>query len=146
MGQLHQHLVLFNHTFEYLTRDPSAWMHKALNLRRGGGVVLIFSPNRGGINQLYGDFFDPLFSEDLIKVLGSEDIHFHVREIPADCDISLLDEADDNPDKIRLLSFLTQVDCREITPKRREYFKRVFQALREPGGRTIPHPATLFII
>ena len=63
-------LVLFNHTFEYLEGDPMTWLRKGLDLRRGGGVVLIFSPNRGGINKFYDDFFGPIFSDDLQRILG----------------------------------------------------------------------------
>ena len=142
----HFDLVLFNHTFEYLVGDPATWLRKSMDLRRGGGVVLIFSPDRGGINKLYGDFFSPIFADDIHRLLESENIAHSQREIPADCDVSLLDSEDQNTDKVCLLSFLTQVDCRELSEKRRTQFAEYFLSLRSPGSHTIPHPTTLFVL
>jgi SAM-dependent methyltransferase len=144
--QIEEHfdLVLFNHTFEYLDGDPAGWLAKARDLLDDNGRLVIFSPNRGGINKIYAEIATPHFSEDLVPHLIG--LSYSKRIIEAECDISLFDEDSDHPDRIRLLSFMTQADCRQVPASRREEFIHYYQALRSPGQDSIPHPTTLFVI
>ena len=59
--------------------------------------------------------------------------------------MSLLEESDPHRDKIKLLSFLTQRDCREIPLDARESYVGYYLSLRQDGP-TIPHPTTMFIL
>ena len=116
------------------------------------GTIFIFSPNRGGINKIYSEKFkdfegyEPFFSEDLEKLLIINEINFSTKTITADCDISLLQESNDNKDKIKLLSFLTQIDCRNLTIKQNDEYVSYYISLRKENQDTIPHPTTLFIL
>ncbi len=145
-------LILYNHVFEYLGGHHLKWIHKSLNLLSDNGNILIFSPDRGGINKIYDETmrdvngFDPFFSDDIERMLTSHFIEFSTKRILAECDISLLHESNDNPDKIRLLSFLTQIDCRTISDERKNEYVHYYQSLRGTSKNTIPHPATLFIL
>jgi SAM-dependent methyltransferase len=139
-------VVLFNHTFEYLDGDRLSWIQKSRDLLEEDGNVLIFSPNRGGINKYYDEVFAPCFSEDLAKLLAKVDIHHSRTTIEAECDLSLLAGGDDNPDNIRLLSFLTQIDCRELPVAIRREFIDYFLSLRNSDSSIIPHPTTLFVL
>lgn len=139
-------VVLFNHTFEYLDGDRLSWIQKSRELLAEAGNVLIFSPNRGGINKYYDEVFSPCFSEDLEQLLTMVDIRHSRTTIQAECDLALLAGGDDDPDKIRLLSFLTQVDCRELPAAMRETFVKYFLSLRNGDSSMIPHPTTLFVL
>ena len=62
----------------------------------------------------------------------------------AACDISSLDRADD--DAVKLLSFLTQRDCRKLPAPERQAQADYFRSLRPPGSSVIPHPFALFVL
>ena len=141
-------LILFNHVFEYLQGSHLKWIQKSKRLISDTGNICVFSPNRGGINKIYESVDDlaPFFANDLKTILADNAIQHTTNLLVANCDITMLGESDDNGDKIRLLSFLTQIDCRQIsTNKRREYLE-YFQSLRPAGKHTIPHPTTLITL
>ena len=138
--------VLFNHTFEYLDGDRLLWIQKSLDLLNQAGSVLIFSPHRGGINKYYGEAFSPCFSEDLELLLTTTEFQHSTTRINAECDLSLLSNENADPDKIRLLSFLTQVDCRELPPATLVEITDYFRSLGNGESSRIPHPATLFVL
>lgn len=144
-------IVLYNHTFEYLGGRPVTWLRKSQSLLTPGGSVIIFSPNRGGINRIYGEAIQelggwtPFFADDIEVTLKSHRIRFLKKRLVAECDISLLQESDPHPDKIKLLSFLTQRDCRAAPLEVRESYVEYYLSLRQ-NGRTIPHPTTMFIL
>lgn len=144
-------LILFNHVFEYFAEAHLQWIQKSLDLRSGAGNVFIFSPQRGGINKIYGEMmkkvsgFDPFFADDISSLLSENAIAYSSSELIAGCNISLLGEADDHAEKIMLLSFLTQLDCREITPEIREKYSTYYTSLIMDHNR-IPHPATFFVL
>ena len=145
-------MVLFNHVFEYLAEDPLTWVGKSLGLLADGGNVLVFSPNRGGINQIYQDVFaelvgtPPLFADDIEVMLDGSGIAFSMESMMAACDISALQRIGEDPEKLMLLSFLTQRDCREVMPEVRERYIEYYLSLRQPGESSIPHPVTLFVM
>ncbi len=145
-------MVLFNHVFEYLAGDPLTWIGKSLGLLADGGNVLVFSPNRGGINQIYQDVFaelvgtPPLFADDIEVMLDGSGIAFSMESMMAACDISALQRIGEDPEKLMLLSFLTQRDCRQVTPEVRERYIEFYLSLRRPGENSIPHPVTLFVM
>jgi SAM-dependent methyltransferase len=145
-------MVLFNHVFEYLTGDPLAWVGKSLGLLADGGNVLVFSPNRGGINQIYQDVFaelvgaPPFFANDIEVMLDGSGIVFSMESMTASCEVSALQRTGEDPEKLMLLSFLTQRDCREVTPEVRERYIEYYLSLRQPGESSIPHPVTLFVM
>jgi SAM-dependent methyltransferase len=141
-------LVLFAHTFEYLQGPPQHWVRKSLDLLAPAGLLLIVSPDRGGINQIYAERaegFQPIFSDDLRGALLEGEPVYATQPIQAECDISLLDRPDRPADAIALLSFLTQLDCRRLPEATRERFIDYYRALRPAGRSTIAHPATLFV-
>ena len=145
-------MVLFNHVFEYLAGDPLTWVGKSLGLLADGGNVLVFSPNRGGINQIYQDVFaelvgtPPFFADDIEVMLDGSGIAFSMESMMAACDISALQRIGEDPEKLMLLSFLTQRDCREVMPEVRERYIEYYLSLRRPGESSIPHPVTLFVM
>ena len=139
-------IVLFNHSFEYLDGDRLSWIQKSRELLAEAGIVLIFSPNRGGINKFYDEIFAPCFSEDLGQLLTESGIHHSTTSIHAECDVTLLAGRDDDPELIRLLSFLTQADCRELSSTRRRQFADYYLSLSKAETPMIPHPATLFVV
>jgi len=145
-------MVLFNHVFEYLAGDPLTWVGKSLGLLADGGNVLVFSPNRGGINQIYQDVFaelvgmPPFFADDIEVMLDGSGIAFSMESMMAACDISALQRIGGDPEKLMLLSFLTQRDCREVMPEVRERYIEYYLSLRRPGESSIPHPVTLFVM
>ena len=145
-------IVLFNHVFEYLGGDPLTWVRKALSLTADGGKVLIFSPLRGGINGVYEDVYvdargvPPLFADDIERLLSTASIPFVKRVMTASCDVALLHRQGPDLEKLKLLSFLTQTDCRELEDATREGYADYYLSLREPGVESIAHPAALFII
>lgn len=145
-------LILYNHMFEYLKNSYLKWINKSFNLLDENGRIFIFSPNRGGINKIYNEKYkdiegyEPFFSEDLEKLLLINAINYSTKIITADCNISLLQESNDNQDKIKLLSFLTQIDCRKLNIKQNDEYVRYYLSLRKKNKNTIPHPTTLFIL
>ena len=145
-------LILYNHVFEYLGDHHMKWIYKSFNLLSEDGNILIFSPNRGGINKIYAEMmkevsgFTPFFSDDIERILAGNSIEFASEVIIAECDISLLQAADDNPDKIKLLSFLTQIDCRKIPEQRKKKYLEYYLNLRNGNESTIPHPTTFFAL
>ena len=139
-------IVLFNHTFEYLAGDRLSWIQKSRGLLADAGNVLIFSPNRGGINKFYEEVFAPCFSDDLEQLLTMTDIDHSTTTIDAECDVTLLAGRDDDPELIRLLSFLTQADCRELSSISRREFVDYYLSLSKDETSMIAHPATLFVL
>ncbi len=145
-------IVLYNHVFEYLGKQHLRWINKSLNLRSDRGNVLIFSPNRGGINKIYAESmkevngFDPFFGDDIEAMLSNKSIPFYEKAIPGECDISLLDQPNEDPDKVRLLSFLTQMDCRPLCDAEKERYAEYYRSLSNDRKNFIPHPATLFAL
>ena len=139
-------IVLFNHTFEYLSGDRLSWIQKSRDLLVDAGNVMIFSPNRGGINKFYDEVFAPCFSEDLDQLLTHVGMKHSTSPIAGECDVVLLSGSDDDPDKMRLLSFLTQVDCRELPAARQRELVDYYLSLSGNGTSVIPHPATLFVL
>jgi SAM-dependent methyltransferase len=145
-------LVVFNHVFEYLPGEPVAWAHKATELLAAGGRVLIFSPNRGGINQIYEEEFiehlgaPPFFADDIERVLQSEGDAYAMESVEAACDLSLLLRDGEDPEQTKLLSFLTQRDCRGIPAELRQRYVDYYLSLRPPGSNSSPHPATLLVL
>jgi hypothetical protein len=43
-----------------------------------------------------------------------------------------------------LLSFLTQLDCRDLPVETRDRYVAYYLSLRDPGASSIAHPVTLF--
>lgn len=145
-------MTLYNHVFEYLGDHHLKWIRKSLKLLSDYGNVLIFSPNRGGINKIYKETmkglkgFEPFFADDIERILTDNLIEFSTEKIIAECDISLLQEPNDHPGKLMLLSFLAQVDCRTITNEKKNEYANYYKTLRYANTNTIPHPTTLFIL
>ncbi len=139
-------IVLFNHTFEYLSGDRLSWIQKSRDLLVEAGNVLIFSPNRGGINRFYEEVFAPCFSEDLDHLLTHVGMEHSTIAIEGACDVALLTVSDDDPDKMRLLSFLTQADCRDLPPAKQRELADYYLSLSGDESSIIPHPATLFVL
>lgn len=143
-------LILFNHVFEYFADSHLRWIQKSLALRTDTGKIMIFSPNRGGINKIYGEMmrhvngFDPFFADDLSSLLSGNAIKYSSSNLLAVCDISLLEETDENSEKIMLLSFLTQIDCRKISPEILAEYSTYYKSIR--NDHHIPHPTTLFVL
>ncbi len=144
-------IVLFSHTFEYLRGRPVTWLRKSESLLSPGGQVIIFSPNRGGINFFYEKGvqelggWSPFFADDIEAALQDLGTLFQKKLLVAECDVSLLNEGEPSPDKFKLLSFLSQRDCRGIPSDERRVYIDYYLSLRE-GGHTIPHPTTVFIL
>ncbi|GMQ84761.1 MAG: hypothetical protein BMS9Abin07_0325 [Acidimicrobiia bacterium] len=145
-------MVLFNHVFEYLAGDPLAWVGKSLRLLADGGDVLVFSPNRGGINQIYEQVFlelvgvAPFFADDIEGLLDGSGIAFSMESMTALCDVSALERTGEDPEKLMLLSFLSQRDCRDVPSQVRDQYIEYYLSLRHPGESSIPHPVTLFVM
>ena len=144
-------IVLHNHAFEYLRGSPGPWLRASQDMLTPDGNVVIFSPDRGGINGIYEELahepggWSPIFADDIEASLKSEGTRFKKKTLAGECDITLLWESDSHPDKIKLLSFLTQRDCTEAPLDERERYIEYFLSLRQTGG-TIPHPTTMFIV
>ena len=141
-------LILFNHVFEYLQGSHLNWIQKSKRLISDNGNIFIFSPNRGGINKIYESVENlaPFFANDLESILADNAIPYATKLLVANCDITILGESDDDGDKIRLLSFLTQIDCREISTNKRKEYLEYFQSLCPAGKHSIPHPTTLITL
>jgi SAM-dependent methyltransferase len=139
-------IVLFNHTFEYLSGDRLSWIQKSRDLLVGSGNVLIFSPNRGGINRFYEEVFAPCFSEDLDQLLTHVGMQHSTTAIQGESDVSLLSSDEDDLDRVRLLSFLTQADCRDLPLAKQSELADYFLSLSKDDSSIIPHPATLFVL
>ena len=145
-------LILFNHVFEYLPKNHLMWLKKAQGLLADKGCVIIFSPNKPGINKIYSETFhqlhgySPFFTAGVKEILDLNNIFYKSKEILAECDISLLRENEKHPEKLMLLSFLVQMDCRKMTLEKQNEYRDYFLSLRPFGKVTIPHPTTMFII
>ncbi len=143
-------LVLFNHVFEYLSGDALAWIGKSHELLGRGGRAMIFSPARGGINRIYEEAYaevtgsPPLFADDIERILDRSDTRFAADLITADCEVSVLERTGDDREKLMLLSFLTQLDCRDLPVETRDRYVAYYLSLREPDASSIAHPTTLF--
>lgn len=144
----HFDLILYNHVFEYLQADHLRWIRKSQKLVTNVGNILIFSPNIDSINKIYeaAQVFYPFFSNDLSNLLDANSIDYSTKLIVADCDISLLQEPDNNQEKVMLLSFLTQFDCRKVSAEKMIEYSDYFLSLRQDGKNGIPHPTTLFVL
>ncbi len=148
-------LVLFNHVLEYLHGDAleSIMRSQALLERHVEpvGSVMVFSPVRGGINGPYEEVYaqvvgtPPIFADDIEQTLEEAGIDYTAETMTAACDVSALDNQGDE-DAMKLLSFLTQQDCREVSESVREHYASYYRALRPPGSTKIPHPVQLFVL
>ena len=96
--------------------------------------------------KFYEEVFAPCFSDDLEQLLTLTDIDHSTTTIDAECDVTLLAGQNDDPELIRLLSFLTQADCRELSSTRRREFVDYYLSLSKAETLMIPHPATLFVL
>ena len=145
-------LVLFNHVIEYLGADAFGWIGRSRGMLRDDGSVMVFSPTRGGINQPYEETFveltgtPPIFADDVAHLLDAGGVAYAKETMIASCDISALDRPDADPEKVMLLSFLTQRDCRGLPEVVRQRYVDHYRSLRPPGERGIAHPTTLFAI
>ncbi len=145
-------LILFNHVFEYIPGNHLKLLKKAQWLLADGGHILLFSPSKPGINKIYAETFhhlhgySPVFAGEIGEILIKGDIPFKKKKIMGECDISLFKEAMKFHEKLMLLSFLTQIDCRRIPLEKQNEYLEYYLSLRFPGKDTIPHPATMFII
>lgn len=145
-------VVMFNHSFEYLSGPPARWVRKALGLLTEDGICLIYSPDRGDINAPYADMAEqayglaPRFSDDLKRALGAEGIHFAEYTILGMCSVEPLARPDQDEERTQLLSFLCQIDCREVGREARASMADYYLGLSVGGERTIPHPTTRFLI
>ena len=145
-------LVLFNHVVEYLGADAFGWIGRSKGMVRDDGSVMVFSPTRGGINQPYEETFveltgaPPVFADDIAHLLDAGGVAYAKETMIASCDISALDRPDADPEKVMLLSFLTQRDCRDLPEARRLRYVDYYSSLRPPGERGIAHPTTLFVV
>ncbi|MEK6221249.1 MAG: class I SAM-dependent methyltransferase [Chloroflexota bacterium] len=144
-------IILFNHVFEYLQADHLKWIKKSMSLLANDGHILIFSPLSGGINKYYADLmpqvngFAPFFAADIERILGAEKIGFSNQTIMGACDISLL-SGNNQEDKVKLLSFMTQMDCRAIAQEKQADYIAYYTSLAEQDQDKIPHPTSFFII
>lgn len=145
-------IILFNHVFEYLQKDHLKWIHKSQKLLAEEGQILIFSPQSDGINKYYAelmpevDGFTPFFAHDIEKMLADDKIDNESQTIKGVCDVSLLLAQDAEEEQIKLLSFLTQMDCRTLPAEKRAEYIAYYTSLTEEGDNKIPHPTTLFIL
>lgn len=145
-------IILYNHVFEYIREGQLDWMRKSLDLLAAGGKLLLFSPIQGGINAIYeqnmNEHFDyvPYYSADIEKMLSDAGMAFSKERIEGECDISLLDELDNDPNGTRLLSFLTQVDCRKVPGEQLAEQVSYFKSLAQQGDKRIPHPTDFFVL
>jgi SAM-dependent methyltransferase len=145
-------LVLLNHVFEYIPDQHAAMIAKARGLLGPDGQLLIFSPQRGGINRIYERemravrSWPPIFAEDIAAILAAGAIPFEATDLVAQCDISALAGDPDSAEPLELLSFLTQIDCRRVPSSVRADYVASFQSLAPAGQSQIPHPTTLFVL
>ncbi len=146
------HVVIFNHSLEYLAGPAARWVMKALRLLREDGICLIYSPDRGGINAPYEEFAQeiyglaPRFSDDLKRSMDAEGIRFTMRRIMGKCSVEPLQRSGREEDRIRLLSFLAQIDCRKVGREKRATMSDYYLGLRDGSEPLIPHPTTRFLI
>ncbi len=145
-------LFLFNHVFEYFPKGHSDLLEKARSLLNPGGRILLFSPMRGGINtiyaQRYAEFhgYTPVFADVLARLLEALGAPYTTKILQAECDIHLLADEEAHEEKLMLLSFLTQIDCRALRRQTQQEYIDFFLSLRENETIVIPHPTTLFVI
>lgn len=145
-------IVLLNHVFEYLRGDQARWLNATLSLLTEKGWVLVFSPLRGGINKIYEEQmrnirgWPPFFADDIESLLTAEGLEFSAKTLMAECAITALAVPGKTKEKIKLLSFLTQSDCRTAPDQKIEEFCSYFMSLSNDERPSIPHPTTLFMI
>jgi len=145
-------LILFNHVFEYIPDNHIKWLNKTQGLLADGGHILLFSPNKPGINKIYAETYhnmhgySPVFAGEIREILIKGDILFEEKKIMAECDISLFQDGEKFHERLMLLSFLTQIDCRKIPLEKRNDYLEYYLSLQLPGKDTIPHPTTMFKI
>lgn len=169
-------LLLFVHTFEYLIDDPLGSLQRAHALLNPGGRMLIFSPLRGGINAIYEQHTAGCFSDDLDRLLQTAGLQYQGGLIEAECDIAaLMSDSEvprapsnreaaqglaepsasaahgagtqpDHSERLALLSFLTQLDCRPLDPAQLKTFIDYYRSLRSPETGMVPHPTTAFLV
>lgn len=145
-------LVLFNHVLEYLQGAATESLARSRTLLTADGAVVVFSPTRGGINRPYEDTYaeltgaPPVFADDIERLLDEAVIGYTRETILASCDISALDRAGNDEEKMALLSFLTQRDCRELPEEARERYVDYYRLLRRAGESGIAHPTALFVL
>jgi ribosomal protein L11 methylase PrmA len=143
-------IILYNHVFEYIREGHKRWIHKSMKLLSKTGKIIIFSPLSGGINLLYEEnmksHFDylPFYSNDIANLLEKEKIEYSVETLNAECKIENLDNLESLGDGMRLLSFLCQIDCRNLSPDLTLKAADYFQSLAIEGK--VPHPADMFVI
>lgn len=145
-------VVLFNHVLEYFHGDALAAILQSQDLLEPDGAVVVFSPIRGGINGPYENVYTefvgiaPIFAGDIRRSLDEAGISYTAELMTAACDVSPLDRDDEDEQRMMLLSFLTQRDCRTVSKSVRDRYADYFRTLRTPGSATIPHPAMLFVL
>lgn len=144
-------LILFNHVFEYLSAGQERWLNKALGMLKPGGQIALYSPLRDEINFYYAKFQEeifkrsPYFSADIEGLLNSlAKIKFEQQTIMGKCDLSLIARSEMDPEAMKLLSFLCQIDAREMNSEQlyeiRDYFLGV------EADNWIAHPTDLYLI
>ena len=145
-------VILYNHVIEYIHEGHLDWIRKSLAHLSEDGKLLLFSPLRGGINAIYEKNMEelfgykPFYSDNIEGILTQAGIPFSRERIRGECAISLLDEIESDEDAIRLLSFLTQIDCRELPNKTKATQAAYFPNLARPGGKHIPHPTDFYVL
>lgn len=138
-------LVLFVHTFEYLRGDLVRCLGRAWRMLAHSGRLVLFSPQRGGINAIYEQVSQGSFANDLQRLLEAAGLEYSAEQVAAECTIEpLLDRH--HPERVALLSFLTQLDCRQVSADRQDRFSEYFRSLCEPQTALLPHPTTVFTI
>ncbi len=145
-------LILYNHVLEYLGDTALQELEKSLRFLSPGGKILIFSPQRGGINKPYAQVMlactgaEPLFADDIAALLEANEFSSSKTTLPASLDISPLLGSGRSPEKIELLSFLTQADCRVLPDDALAAFIRHYRSLLDGHPSRISHPTTLFTV
>jgi SAM-dependent methyltransferase len=142
-------MVLFNHSFEYLSPPPDPWLQKALDYLAPGGIVAIFSPCRDRLNAVYADHWQamhgrpPMFADEVEASLSRLAIPFAVSEIAGRCDLSILAGANDEADLLRMLSFLAQIDVRRLPEPEVSALTEHFLSMADPASAAIAHHTRL---
>jgi len=142
--------VVFNHVLEYLHGDALESIVRSKTLLEPEGAVFVFSPIRGGINRPYEESYTelvgerPIFADDIERSLDASGIDYITETMTAACDISSLDRSGE--DGMKLLSFLTQRDCRAVSKSECDGYADYYRTLRSAGSTTIPHPVRLLVL
>ena len=143
--------IIFNHVFEYIEDQHEFWIEKAVTFLEKDGIVALFSPLRGGINQCYEhyskDYFDriPFFSDNITEILEkSRSAKFLQQNLMGTCKLHFLKDEAPMAKKMMLLSFLCQIDCRQVPEKEIEGLIDYFRGME--NKMNIPHPTDFFRI